>query len=61
VLFGGISILAVGDFYQLPPVQEHKIFDCEISDTNHVDAEEMAVILAGLWNSCKDIYISLYR
>ncbi|XP_069105751.1 uncharacterized protein [Argopecten irradians] len=24
-LFGGVSILAVGDFYQLPPVQQHKL------------------------------------
>lgn len=48
-LFGDVSILAVGDFYQLPPVHQHKIFDFEALNPNSMDPEELAVILAGLW------------
>ena len=32
VTFGGVSILAVGDLYQLPPVGQRPVFSC-VSDS----------------------------
>lgn len=49
LVFGGVSILAVGDFYQLPPVRQQKIFDYDITNPDNMDPEELAVVLAGLW------------